>query len=246
MRLRTELLLVAGGLVLLAAPAQAAPIGGLVVTPGEGQDASSIRMHTSTGCPAEADAYYASLRGKGMPAAGQVVVANTDVGLSHTSGFDVFLAQTLKDFAEDNGTTLSGTYDVTLYCIDSFSQQSKGEFTAELKFDGPVKYAALGAAKGPNRAPDTPSSAPPPSSAKPSTPAAPPRTSAGSTPVPLPGTGSSGEPPASAPAAEAVAAKADSPTTLVGAFALVAGVGLVVATVALAAWVVRRRARGIQ
>ncbi|WP_432845921.1 hypothetical protein ACQPXB_35490 [Amycolatopsis sp. CA-161197] len=244
MRLRTELLLVAGGLVLFTAPAQAAPIGGLVVTPGEGQDASSIRMHTSAGCPADADAYYASLRGKGMPAAGQVVVANTDVGLSHTGGFDVFLAQTLKDFAADNGTSLSGKYDVTLYCIDSFSQESKGEFTASLKFDRPVKYAALGAAKGPNRAPETTSSAPPPSSrVVPPTSAVPAGPGAGSTPVPLPGSGSSGGPRTSAPAPENAAAPAEPSTTLIGAFALVAGVGLVVAAVALAAWVVRRRAR---
>ncbi|MET7998750.1 hypothetical protein ABZU76_48580 [Amycolatopsis sp. NPDC005232] len=243
MRLRTELLLVTGGLVLFAAPAQAAPIGGLVVTPGEGQDASSIRMHTSAGCPADADAYYANLRGKGMPAAGQVVVANTDVGMSHTGGFDVFLAQTLKDYAKDNGTTLSGTYDVTLYCIDSFSQESKGEFTAELKFESAVKYAALGAAKGPNRAPETTSSAPPPSHAVPPTSAVPAQPGAGSTPVTLPGSGSSGGPTTSAPAPENVGAKAESSPTLIGAFALVAGVGLVVAAVALAAWVVRRRAR---
>src|SRR5438045_7090930 len=98
MRWRTELLVVCG-LFLLSPPAQAAPIGGLIVTPGAGQDVSSIRMHTAAGCPEGADAYYATLRGKGMPQQGQIVISNTDVGMSHTAGFDVFLAQTLRDFA---------------------------------------------------------------------------------------------------------------------------------------------------
>ena len=131
-------------------------LGGLVITPGQGQDISSVRMHTSGGCPTAADAYYAVLRGKGFPQDGQIVTATTDVGLSHTAGFDVYLAQTLRDFAADNKTILQGKYEVIVRCIESFSQTSHGEFTASLEFGSPTKYAAVGPAKGPDRVPEAP------------------------------------------------------------------------------------------
>ncbi|WP_033293989.1 hypothetical protein [Amycolatopsis jejuensis] len=237
MRRWGEALVVAAALGLLATPAEAEPLGGLVITPGEGQDAATIRMHTSGGCPADADAFFATMRGKGMPADGQIVVANTDVGLSHTAGFDVYLAQTLRDFAADNKTTLSGQYDIAVYCIDSFSQQKKGEFTAALKFDTPVRYAALGAAKGPSRAPETP----PPG--------------AGAGPVPgtgatqLPGTtqlpvATSPAPESGAPASPETAVASGKATSGTGVLAVVFGfagaVGLIAAVVALIAWMRRR------
>jgi hypothetical protein len=113
-------------------------------------------MHTSGGCPAAADAYYAVLRGKGFPPDGQIITATTDVGLSHTAGFDVYLAETLRDFAADNKTTLQGKYEVSVRCIESFSQTSHGQFTASLEFNSPTKYAAVGPAKGPDRVPEAP------------------------------------------------------------------------------------------
>jgi hypothetical protein len=225
-RLFIGCVLVLSFLCLAGKPVFAAPIGGLVITPGQGQDAASIRMRTSGGCPADADAYYATMRGKGMPAEGQIVVANTDAGLSHAAGFEVFLAQTLRDFAADNKTTLSGKYDIALYCIDSFSQENKGEFTAALTFDSPVNYAALGAAKGPDRVPESPAPAPPQTSVAP----------------PAPSTGAGAEPvPGTVPPPSAVAAPSEGSTGTAAVFGLVAGVGLVAALVALGAWVVRRR-----
>jgi hypothetical protein len=134
-------------------------LGGLVITPGQGADVSVVQMHTSGGCPKEADAYYAFIKGKGFPADGQIVIANTDVGLSHTGGFDVYLAQTLKDFASDNNSTLQGQYEMKVRCIDAFSQSSFGEYTAKLEFGSPTAYAALGPAKGPDRVPDKPAAA---------------------------------------------------------------------------------------
>ncbi|MFC5688778.1 hypothetical protein ACFP3S_20870 [Amycolatopsis mediterranei] len=232
MRRWVEVLLAVCALGLVATPAEAAPLGGLVVTPGEGPDAATIRMHTSGGCPADADAYFATLRGKGMPADGQIVVATTDVGLSHTSGFDVFLAQTLRDFAADNKTALSGQYDIAVRCIDSFSQESKGEFTAALRFDTPVRYAALGAAKGPSRVPETSATPQPPGAgAAPVPGVAAPQPPAANTPAPEPGR-------TDVAAGDPAPAGAGSPAAV---FGLVAAVGLVIAVVALAAWVVRRR-----
>jgi hypothetical protein len=100
-------------------------------------------MHSAAGCPADADTFYATMRGQSMSPQGQIIISTTDAGMSHNSGFDVF-AQALKDFAADNRTTLTGQYDVTRFCIDSFSQESKGELTATPRFDAPARYAALG------------------------------------------------------------------------------------------------------
>jgi hypothetical protein len=206
--------------------AQAAPLGGLVVTPGEGQDATSVRMHTSAGCPASADAYYATLRGRGMPAHGQIVTSTTDAGLSHTGGFDVYLAQTLRDFAADNKTALSGQYDIAVFCIDSFSQESKGEFTAALRFDSPARYAALGAAKGPDRAPD-----PEPAATSPA-------------PVPASPSASTLTPDLPTPSSAEVKASGQRPSTSdSGALPIVVplGIAVAVAIAVIAATVARRR-----
>jgi hypothetical protein len=125
----------------------AAPIGGLIVVPGESSDLAAIRVRTSAGCPAQADAYYATIHGRGLPPQGQIITANTAAGLSHTAGFDVYFALTMKDFADDNQIVLGGRYDITVLCIDSFSQQSFGEFTGSLLFSSPARYEAIGTAK---------------------------------------------------------------------------------------------------
>lgn len=135
------------GAVVLAAPAHAAPIGHVVIVPGDSIDLAAIRIRTSGGCPAPADAYYARAHGHGFPAEGQLVTPNTSAGLSHTAGFDVYFAQTMKDYADDNNTTLTGRYDITVYCVDSFTLVSYGEFTGSLRFTTPTKYTALGSAK---------------------------------------------------------------------------------------------------
>lgn len=149
MRRPRELVLAAvAALLVLAAPqAQAAPIGGLLVVPGESIDLAAIRVRTSGGCPPSADAYYATVHGTGFPADGLVVTANTSAGLSHDAGFDVYFAQTMKDFADDNHTTLGGRYDITVLCIDSFTQVNYGEFTGSMQFATPTSYQALGTAK---------------------------------------------------------------------------------------------------
>ncbi|CCH28436.1 hypothetical protein ABZ816_29055 [Actinosynnema sp. NPDC047251] len=131
--------------------AQAAPLGDLVVTPGESRDAAPVRIATSAGCPKAADGYVATMRGAGLPAEGLVIVANSDVGLSHDHAFEVPVALTFKDFAADNNVTFSGKYELALSCIDSFTQQDHGGFTGTLDFVEPARYVALGPAKGPQR-----------------------------------------------------------------------------------------------
>jgi hypothetical protein len=129
------------------APAQADPIGGLIVIPGTGNDLTAIRLRTSAGCPAKATAFYATMRGHGFPPDGQIITVNTKAGMSHSFGFDVYVALIMRDYAKDNHTTLGGRYDITVYCVNRLTLQSYGEFTGSLEFINPTTYQAIGAAK---------------------------------------------------------------------------------------------------
>lgn len=130
-----------------APPAQADPIGGLLVIPGSGTNLEPIRLRTSAGCPTQATAYYTTMRGHGFPPDGQTVTSNTQAGLSHKAGFDVYVALVMQDYANENRSTLSGRYDITVYCSDHLTQKSYGEFTGALDFTSPTTYQAIGAAK---------------------------------------------------------------------------------------------------
>lgn len=154
-RFASTVVMIAALLLLAAGPASAAPVGNVLIIPGDSTDLAAIRLRTSAGCPQKADAYYARLFGHGFPSDGIVAAANTSAGLNHTAGFDVYLSLTMKDFAQDHNTTLTGKYDIVVYCIDSFTQNSFGEFTGSLRFSTPTRYTALGAAK-PNGTPPTP------------------------------------------------------------------------------------------
>ena len=137
-----------GTLVPLApAPALAEPIGGVIVIPGTGTELDPIWLRTSAGCPAQADAYYASMRGHGFPPDGQIITAPIQAGLSHSNGFDVYVALVMRDYANNNHTALVGRYDITVYCIDQLTQKSYGEFTGSLGFTSPTTYEAIGGAK---------------------------------------------------------------------------------------------------
>jgi len=129
------------------APALADPIGGVIVIPGAGTDLDPMRLRTSAGCPAQANAYYASMRGHGLSPDGQIITAPIQAGLSHSSGFDVYVALVMRDYANNNNTTLAGRYDITVYCIDQLTQNNYGEFTGSLRFTSPSTYEAIGAAK---------------------------------------------------------------------------------------------------
>lgn len=137
-----------GGLVPVApAPALADPIGGVIIIPGTGTHLDPIRLRTSTGCPTQASAYYATMHGHGFPPDGQVITSTIEAGLSHSIGFDVYVALVMRDYAEKNHTTLAGRYDITVYCVDGFTLESYGEFTGSLDFTSPTTYQAIGAAK---------------------------------------------------------------------------------------------------
>jgi hypothetical protein len=130
-----------------AAPAQADPIGGLIVIPGSGSDVSAMRVRTSAGCPAKADGFYATMKGPGFSPAGQIVTSNTRAGLSHSFGFDAYFMLIPRDYAKRNHATLGGRYDITVSCIDSFTMQDYRDFTGSIDFTSATHYEALGAAK---------------------------------------------------------------------------------------------------
>lgn len=130
-----------------AAPSYADPAGGLIVIPGTGTDLDPIRLRTSTGCPPQADGYYARMYGHGFLPEGQVITANTQAGLSHSAGFDVYVALVMADYAKENRTTLTGRYDITVSCINRLTLENYREFTGSLEFTGPTTYQAIGSAK---------------------------------------------------------------------------------------------------
>lgn len=133
------------GQTFVAPVAHAQPIGTVLVIPGDSIDLAAIRLRTSRGCPATANAYYTRMFGQGFPAEGLVVTTNISAGLSFTTGFDVYLAQTMKDFADLNGVpVLAGRYNFVVYCIDKFPTRVKGEFTGALEFTSPTTYRAIG------------------------------------------------------------------------------------------------------
>ncbi|HVK24490.1 MAG TPA: hypothetical protein VM677_24290 [Actinokineospora sp.] len=134
----------------LPGSAAAQPLGVLVVTPGASVDAVPVRLTTEKGCPRPATGYLATMKGHGLDDIN--VVATSDVSMSFSAGFEVHLGVTFKDIASDNNTTLQGSYVITLRCVDMFSQQSFGEFTATIDFPEPTKYVAQGKSKGPQRA----------------------------------------------------------------------------------------------
>lgn len=169
-RVAVMLTVTLGVLVPLApASAGADPIGGVIVIPGSGTDLNEIRVRTAAGCPAKADAFYARMKGHDFPPEGQLVTANTSAGMSHSFGFDVYFLLVMRDYAKDNHTTLGGRYEITVYCVDSVTLQSYGEFTGSLEFTSPTHFEAIGAAKSTGSPPPPLAQAPDGSAAAPET-----------------------------------------------------------------------------
>jgi hypothetical protein len=136
---------VAGALGTVQASAAVAPgtLGTLTVAPATGLDTSAPVYTTSAACPNTADAYNMFVSGPGGFAAGLIATTTTDVGLSHTSGFPVQQGLSFKDIATDNQTTVQpGQYDLTVNCVDSFSQVVQGTFTTSVYFTDATHYTS--------------------------------------------------------------------------------------------------------
>lgn len=145
------LVTVALGLLVPVVPplALADPIGGVIIIPSAGSDLTPIRLRTSAGCPTQTSKFYATMRGQGFPPDGQIITSGTEAGLSTSSGFDVYVARIMRDYAAEHRTTLTGRYDITVHCTDSLAVANYGEFTGSLEFSSPTTYRAIGTAKPP-------------------------------------------------------------------------------------------------
>ena len=128
-----------------AGAAQAAPpagtLGSLTNNPATGTDLTPPKVHTSAGCSADSDSYRAVLTGPGAFAPGVQVTQPQSVNFSTTDPFDVQVENSFKDVATDLGTTIvAGEYDLTVYCLDAFSQDVKGTFTGAFYFTSATAY----------------------------------------------------------------------------------------------------------
>ncbi|GIF96731.1 Ig-like domain-containing protein [Catellatospora citrea] len=131
--------------MLVGAPAQAAiptaTLGTLTLIPASGTDLTAPRVHTAAGCPSDADGYYAKVYGPGAFDPGAVVTTTTDVNLSHSAGFDVQIADNVRDVAVDLGTTVvPGEYAYEVACVDTFLGDVKGTFVGRFWFTSPTAY----------------------------------------------------------------------------------------------------------
>ena len=128
-----------------AGAAQAAPpagtLGSLTNNPATGTDLTAPKVHTSAGCAADSDSYRAVLSGPGAFAPGVQVTQPQSVNFSTTDPFDVQVENSFKDVATDLGTTIvAGEYDLTVYCLDAFTQDVKGTFTGAFYFTSATAY----------------------------------------------------------------------------------------------------------
>lgn len=179
----------ATGLVALLGPSSssAAVVGSLTLTPASGADSTPLSVNTSAGCPSGGTNVVVRVLGSGFPTAGQVVVGNTDAGVSQSQPFSVALSDTLKAFAAQQSppATLSGTYTLSLKCQDVFGTTDFGDFTGQITFTSPTSFVSGAAPTTPPPTTAPPTTAPPttrpPTTAPPTT--APPTTRPPTTPT---------------------------------------------------------------
>jgi hypothetical protein len=190
--------------VMMGSPgALGATPGTLTFNPANGTDIIAPIAHTSAGCPTGSDAYDAFVKGPGAFGNGDgfLMVPNQTPNFSTEHGFDVQFSLSMKDAATELGTTLvAGEYDVTVNCLDSFSQDVKASFTGALIFTSPTEYhSGTGPTGGPSAS--TSASASASASASPSdSPSASPSDSASASPSDSASPSASATPSASAPA----------------------------------------------
>lgn len=129
--------------VVTGGPALADSSGSLTFAPAKGFDSTPMYVLTSGPCDgAAATNVVAVARGKGFPAEGQVVVANSSAGVSHTGPFVLPLQDTMAAYAHQRNIVLSGPYAVTLTCENRLATQKFTTFSGTITFRTPTTYTA--------------------------------------------------------------------------------------------------------
>ncbi len=116
--------------------------GSLTFSPGKGTDVASIWLVSSAPCPASAESVSATVVGRGFPAPGEIVVANSSADISRTNRMIVPLQDTFEGFAATRGIKLTGPYQITLRCIDRVNTKVFAAFSGTVTFKNPHAYVA--------------------------------------------------------------------------------------------------------
>jgi hypothetical protein len=119
------------------APVYAADLGGIDVVPTTGNALSLISIVTERGCSEPAERVSAVLKGKGLPAEGQIIVAPNEVLFSTTRPMELPLSNAFVVYADRNGTALSGKYTVTVRCTDRIGVNVIDEFSTTMTWKTP-------------------------------------------------------------------------------------------------------------
>jgi Bacterial Ig-like domain (group 3) len=133
---------VGGGLLSAGvAHAQVPPnLGTLTFDPPVGNDESVITATTSGGCT-PADSY--NIRVTGPNNFNYLITGTADPGFDRTAPFSVLFSQTMLDagvLQKPPVPLVTGTYDVTLNCVDAVTQIVRATYTGALIFSSPTAY----------------------------------------------------------------------------------------------------------
>ena len=137
------LLSCAGAVLAMQGPAGAAEPG-LAWTPAGGSDSTPLEVVTTGPCPRDAPNVIGVLFGSGFPAAGQVVIGNTDAGVSATGPFALVLGDTLRGFAalQPAPVTFAGEYRLVVTCREPLDPRSRRDYVGSIVFDAPGAFTA--------------------------------------------------------------------------------------------------------
>ena len=169
----TGALVLATAATAVGAPYSGSPIGTLTITPASGSNQSAINYTSSGGCPS-GNAFTTLLFGAGMPDTGEIVTSKTSAGHSTSGPITSAWQNTPQFYADKNGTTLSGRYDVVLRCGQSLGSTSFGDYRGSLTFSSGTAYTVNSNATPTPTATTAPPTTAPPTTAPPTT--APPTT----------------------------------------------------------------------
>ena len=133
----------AGAVLALQGPAGAAEPG-LAWTPAGGSDSTPLEVVTTGPCPRDAPNVVGVLFGSGFPAAGQVVIGNTDAGVSATGPFALVLGDTLRGFAalQPAPVSLVGEYRLVVTCREPLDPSSRRDYVGSIVFDAAGAFTA--------------------------------------------------------------------------------------------------------
>ena len=139
--------LVAAGLFAVSAPAQAAVLGSLKITPGSGNLQTVISVATPAQCD-QGSNIKVIISGSGVQSATENIVGNTAITSYPTNldgGFDIEFPSTLADYGTTQSpalTSFSGRYDISVICKNSFGATTYGTFTGSLYFSSGTAWTS--------------------------------------------------------------------------------------------------------